>query len=148
MTRSRTKLPEAFDVVLRDVLRATTWTNVALAARLGLSSKTVGRYIHRQAVPPAARRHSILAALRELEPSLLMRLASSLGLAEDALPRRPPPPADLTALQPILEAATLEVAERLDSGPIRVRAALAGFIARLVEGNIDVRSAQALLTRL
>jgi transcriptional regulator with XRE-family HTH domain len=133
--------------VLLDVLGATQWTNVALAARLGVSTKTVGRYLHGQAVPPAARRHGILAALRDLEPSMLLRVAASLGLAEDALPRRPPPPADLNALQPIVEAAAQEVAERVDSGPIRVRAALAGFIARLAEGNVDMRSAHALLTR-
>ena len=86
-------------------------------------------------------------ALRDLDRPLLERVATSLGLSLDAIPPRPRTPADAATSQRILDAATLEVAERLDAGPIRVRAALARFVARLAEGNIDPGTAHALLTR-
>jgi hypothetical protein len=48
-------------------------------------------------------------------------------------------------VQQAINAAVLEVAEKLDAGPIRVRAALAGFIGRLVQADVDARMARGLL---
>jgi transcriptional regulator with XRE-family HTH domain len=140
-------LADTFDAVLFAVLGSTKWTMRDLAARVGVSPKTIGRYVNGRAVPPVARRHGFVAALRDLDRPMLERVATSLGLSLDAIPPRPRTPADAATSQRILDAATLEVAERLDAGPIRVRAALARFVARLAEGNIDPGTAHALLTR-
>ena len=116
-----------------------------LAARFGVSTKTIGRYVSGQAVPPVARRHGLVALLHDVDRPLLARVVASLGLPKDAVP--PPPPPDSASAQRILDAAAQEVAERLDAGPIRVRAALARFALHLAEGNVDPGTAHALLTR-
>ena len=64
MKRSRSPLPAPFDAVLLELLRTTKWTQTLLAARLGVSTKTIGRYVNGQALPPSSRRH-IVAALRD-----------------------------------------------------------------------------------
>jgi transcriptional regulator with XRE-family HTH domain len=143
--RSRSRVGDTFDAALIDLLATTKWTQRQLAARLGVSSKTIGRYVNGQAVPPASRRHGIVAALRDVDPPRLARVAASLGLSKDAVPP-PPPPAPVVAAR-VVDAASQEVAERLDAGPIRVRIALARFVAQLAEANVDPRTAHALLTR-
>jgi hypothetical protein len=145
MTRSSSRQADTFDVVLLDLLRTMQWTQTQLATHWGVSTKTIGRYVSGQAVPPVSRRHGLLAALRDVDRPLLLRLAAPLGLSKDALPPRPP--ADAASSQRILDAAVQEVAEKLDAGPIRVRAALARFVAQLAEGNVDPGTAHALLTR-
>jgi transcriptional regulator with XRE-family HTH domain len=143
--RSRSPIVDTIDLVLLDLLRTAKWTQRQLAERLGLSTKTIGRYVCGQAVPPVSRRHAIVAALRDVDPPQLARIAASLGLSKDVLP--PPPAADPAVAASVVDAASHEVAERLDAGPIRVRAALARFVAQLAEANVDPRTAQALLTR-
>jgi transcriptional regulator with XRE-family HTH domain len=138
---------DSFDRVLHAVRAATGWQLKDLAERFGISTKTIGRYISGQAVPPEARRHGIVHALRDLDPPLLTRVAASLGLShefERALPRPAP---DAALAKVALDAAAQEVAERLDAGPLRVRAALSGFLSRLAEADLDVRTAQALLAK-
>jgi transcriptional regulator with XRE-family HTH domain len=145
MTNGRPGVVDTFDTVLRDVLRVTGWRQLDLAARFGVSSKTIGRYVSGEAVPPMGRRHGIVHALRDLDPALLARVASSLGLStefERALPRPAPDP---TLARQALDAALQEVAEKLDAGPLRVRAAMAGFLARLVQADVDAPMARAML---
>jgi transcriptional regulator with XRE-family HTH domain len=145
VTRSRPNPGDTFRLALLALLGTTRWTQRELAARLGVSSKTIGRYVGGQALPPVPRRHHIVAALRDVDPAMLQRIAASLGLSKDVLPPRPP--ADTVASQRILDAATQEVAEKLDAGPVRVRAALARFVGHLAEASIEPRLAYALLTR-
>jgi len=145
VTRSRSPVVDTIDLALLDLLRTTNWTQLQLAARLGVSTKTIGRYVCGQAVPPVWRRHAIVAALRDVDPPQLARLAAALGLSKDVLPR--PPAAEPAVAARVVDAASQEVAEKLDAGPIRVRAALARFVAQLAEANVEPHTAHALLTR-
>jgi transcriptional regulator with XRE-family HTH domain len=144
MTRP-SRQADTFDLVMLDLLRAMGWTQRQLADRFGVSTKTIGRWVSGQAVPPVARRHGLVALLHDVDQPMLLRVVTSLGLPKAALP--PPPSPDSASAQRIVDAATQEVAERLDAGPIRVRAALARFVAHLAEGNVDPAAAQALLAR-
>lgn len=145
MTRSPPPVVDTLDDALLDLLRTTKWTQRQLAARLGVSTKTIGRYVCGQAVPPVSRRYAIVAALRDVDPPQLARIAASLGLSKDVLP--PPSAAAPDVAARVVDAATQEVADKLDAGPIRVRAALARFVGQLADANVDPRTAQALLTR-
>jgi transcriptional regulator with XRE-family HTH domain len=145
VTRSPAPVVDTFDLALLGLLATTQWTQRQLAARLGVSSKTIGRYVSGQAVPPVSRRYAIVAELRDVDPPQLARIAASLGLSKDVLP--PPPAADPAVAARVVDVATQEVAEKLDAGPIRVRAALARFVGQLAEANVDPRTAQELLTR-
>ena len=78
-------------------------------------------------------------------PCAARAIAASLGLSKDVLP--PPPAADPAVAARVVDAATQEVAEKLDAGPIRVRAALARFIAQLAERERRATHGAGILTR-
>jgi transcriptional regulator with XRE-family HTH domain len=132
-------LVDSFSAVLRDVCSSTRWTQRELARRLGISAKTVGRYVNDGMMPPASRRHGIVHALRGINPALLARVARSLDVADDfvqGLPQAPRVP-DASAVRSVVERAVLEAAERVDAGPGRTRTALQTFLARLAQAGID-----------
>ena len=140
-------LVDSFSNVLRHVRSATQWTQRELARRLGISTKTLGRYENDGVMPPAARRHGIVHALRGINPALLARVARSLDVADDFVEGLPQAPrvVDAGVVRGVVERAVLEAAERVDAGPGRTRAALQTFLARLAEAGIDRDAAHRVL---
>src|ERR1700678_1216943 len=102
-----------FRLVLLLVLQEMKWTQTQLAQRLGVSTKTITRYVCSQSLPPVGRRHGIVYALRELPAPLLLRVAASLNVAADFAVELPRVTRDPELLRPALEAAVAEVAEKL-----------------------------------
>jgi hypothetical protein len=147
MVSARSRAVETFDSVLRDVLLQTGWRHHHLAAKLGVSTKTVGRYTGGQSVPPVAWRHGIVHALRELEPRLLARVAVSLGVSQGFAGGLPRALRDSGHLRLAVQAALGELAERLDASPVRVRKEAGLFLSRLAEAGLDLATAQTLVGR-
>jgi len=145
MATAKPRLADTFDVVLLDVLRVSGWKQRELAARLQISPKTLGRYLRGASTPPVGKRHGFVHGLRELDAALLRRVSVSLGLSDDFATGLPRPARDPDVLRKALEAAADDVAERLDTGPVRVRRALTVFLAHLVEAGLDASTAHALL---
>jgi hypothetical protein len=108
----------------------------------------MGRYVNEQAVPPKHRRHGIVHAFRDLSPPLVARVAASLGVSADFATGLPHRPVDVELARKVVLEGLNDVMERLDTGPLRTRRALALFLGRLVAAKVDPETAQALLVSL
>jgi transcriptional regulator with XRE-family HTH domain len=138
-------MADTFDAVLRDVVHQMGWKQHELAQRLSVSPKTIGRYLSGKVMPPLARRHGMVHALRDIPRPLLTRVTTSLQVSDDFSAELPRPHRDPELARPGLEAAVIEVAEKVDSGPVRVRRALVLFLTRLIEADVDAKTAKELI---
>ena len=140
-------LVDTFRDVILAIRYTTGWTQPVLAQRLGISVRTLTRYTDGRKVPPPSRRHGIVHALSDLDPTLLARVVASLGVAHDFPAGAPVGPRvlDPAVVHQTVEAAVIEAAERVDAGPTRTRLALATFLQRMAEQGIDGATARAVL---
>jgi transcriptional regulator with XRE-family HTH domain len=135
-----------FHTALLRIMAATKWTQVELARRFGVSTKTVSRWVLGKAFPVARVRHGLVYALGDLEAGLLTVFANSIGLPSEVAARVAKP----TAVNPVaaratIEAAITEAADQLNAPPGRTRRALFTFVQRLAEAGIDRVAARDLL---
>jgi transcriptional regulator with XRE-family HTH domain len=145
MPISKPKLVDSLGDVLLDVSSLKGWKRHELASRLELSTKTLNRYLFEAVMPPASRRHGLLHALSDLPAPLLTRLAAVLGLSPDVVASLPKPSRSLDAARPVIEAVVEDMANRVDAGPKKTRAALAAFVTRLLETDVDLKTALTIL---
>jgi transcriptional regulator with XRE-family HTH domain len=138
---------ETFASVLTAVLGATGMTAKTLAARLGLSPKTITRYTCGYGEPPLRARHGIVYALRDIDPGLLTRLVASLGLTHEFISGAPAPAPDAAVAKHVTEAALVELLDRLDVGHVSGRQAVTRFLARLADARIDATTARNALAK-
>jgi transcriptional regulator with XRE-family HTH domain len=143
---SKSKAGEPLGDVLAAIRHATRLNHTELAARLGISVRTLGRYwIHGEA-PPVARRHAMVHALPELDLSLLIRFAAALDLPESvARAARRAGGGDRVQAARTFDAALFRAAELAELPPGRVRKMVEPVLLAMAEHGIDAELGLELL---
>ena len=146
MVTPKARTADSFALVLLDVLAAMKWKQNVLAQKLGVSTKTIGRYVNGQAVPPIGRRIGIVHALSEVDVPLLTRVATSLGVEAQFRGSLPRPVRDLASVKPVLlEKAGSLADDVLDASRPKTTRALILFLKLMVDLELDAKSALGLL---
>ncbi len=140
---------ETFEGVLRAIQQTLGWKWNALAAAMGVSTRTLVRWVYHRDMPAPARRVAIVAALRDLPTDLVARLAASLdvdprigGVAPPAAPADVPERA-----RAILDAAIYAAADAMNARASDLRTALGPILSAIAELGIDARAARAIVER-
>jgi transcriptional regulator with XRE-family HTH domain len=108
-------------------------SQIELAARFGISAKTLSRWEYGERVPTRAQALDIVHQLAPMRPPRLAELARALGVEAPADPAAPDPSAAR-----IIDEAVWRTAEELDVSAQLVRRALAGVLARV--GDVTILS--------
>ena len=122
-------------------------TQVELARRIGVSSRTVARWKRGRWFPPPAQRLAILHGLRDVARPRVEAMAASLGVPAGSIPVavRAPRDVDARAAKLALDAAMFAACARLDVSAREVRDAFLPLLARVAELGLDAGEAHALL---
>ncbi len=156
----------AFHYALRSLRRELGWNQHALAARFGVSVRTLTSWECGYTLPQPKQRLHVVLSLREAPPQHVLNVAAALGMSgdpavapflqpfEDALaaledddapslpapPPLPPPPRPTPeAVRAAADSVVLEAANHLDVRPNDVRAIVAKVVAacRAIGANVD-----------
>lgn len=140
---------ETFNDVLDAIHDTLGWKWNALARAMGVSRRTLVRWVYHRDMPAPARRVAIVAALRDLPMDLVARLAASLevdprigGVAPPDAPAHVPERA-----RPVLDAAIYAAADAMNVRAGDLRTALGPILSAIAELGIDARAARALVER-
>ena len=125
-TRRRRSEAERFRVALLRLRSEEDWTQRTLAAKLGVSKRTLSNWECGYWLPPFKQRLHVLLSLRDAPPEHVLEIADALGVSSD--------PAVATFLQPYKDAldppapapdvAALPAPPRRPTDPARLRSAL------------------------
>jgi transcriptional regulator with XRE-family HTH domain len=118
------------------------------AARMGLSRRTLQRYVERSSTPSPKRALAMLQRLTDLPPSLFNRLADGLAVPADKRPRPPTAysvprvndPAEHTAMTLMLYTA----AEAHGVAPAAARQIAVALLDHATQRSLDVPTARAI----
>jgi hypothetical protein len=120
---------------------STRWSHAETARRLGVSGKTLTRYMTTR-VPKGARRRDMVRALDGVDPALQARLAALLEVEHT------PVMAKSAARPGTADAVTMAIykaAEEHDLTPAKARAVVRAFLNMMVEHGVDASTARAAL---
>jgi transcriptional regulator with XRE-family HTH domain len=116
-----------------------------LAARLRVSSKTIGRWENDGEMPPLAQRKHLASSFSDAPSHLHAALVDALELDPSfAASLAPSSPASSSAAS-VVDGALLALCERADVSPARMRAVLADFLRRIEQAGLSLASTRALL---
>jgi transcriptional regulator with XRE-family HTH domain len=133
-----------FGAALQAVRAALGLSQDVFGARLGVSRRTLTRWEIHDELPPVGQRKHIATSFPNAPPELRAALVRSLGLddafvASLAAPRQTPSaPADL-------DGAFLDLCERVDVAPGRLRVGLVDFLRRAEASGFSLEEARARL---
>ena len=116
------KRSEDFGLALRRVREALHLPQDAFGARLGVSRRTLTRWEAHGELPPIGQRKHLATSVPDVPSELRAALVRSLGLDDSFV-------AAVAAPRP--DGAFLELSERLDVPPARLRPALVEFLRRV-----------------
>jgi hypothetical protein len=142
---SRAALADALTAV-----RSAIGTHVATAELLGMSRKSLERYIYEHGLPPKARRPGMLHALSgHVDAALIAKLGVALEVPEAHWPqavlasRKAPPIADApaAALQAHIEVAIFAAAERFNVPAAQARLVAFDVLSRIVQLGVNTEAA-------
>jgi transcriptional regulator with XRE-family HTH domain len=136
-----------FGVALRAVRAALGLSQDVLGARLGVSRRTLTRWECHDELPPVGQRKHIATSFQDAPYELRAALVRSLALGDGFVasfvaPRPAPPPAGAD-----LDGAFLELCERVDVAPGRLRAGLVEFLRRAEASGLSLQTTRARLDR-
>jgi transcriptional regulator with XRE-family HTH domain len=135
-----------FGDALRAVRAALHLSQSDLGARLGVSRRTLTRWEIHDELPPIGQRKHIATSFPDVPQELRAALVRSLALGDEfvAAPAAAPPaprPASLPAAA--LDGAFLELCERVDLAPGRLRLALVEFLRRAEAMELSLQAIRA-----
>jgi transcriptional regulator with XRE-family HTH domain len=158
-----------FRVTLTALREELGWNQGDLAARVGVSVRTVSNWENGYWLPPEKQRLHVLLALRDVPPAYVLQIAETLGLTADpahasllqpfrdalaGVAERPPvanvapprpPRVDGATLKRAIDAAVREVSDALDAKPNDVRAGVSRVLAACRELGGTIEDAHAAL---
>jgi DNA-binding XRE family transcriptional regulator len=129
------KRSTGFGLALQAVRAALGLPQDVFGARLGVSRRTLTRWEVHDELPPVGQRKHIATSFPDVAPELRATLVRSLQLDDRfvsslAAPGPARSPAAPTAPAAALDGAFLQLCERVDLAPGRLRGALAEFLRR------------------
>ncbi len=134
-----------FGLALQAVRASLRLSQEDFGARLGVSRRTLTRWEIHDELPPVGQRKHIATSFPDAPAELRAALVRSLGLGAAFV-------ASLTAMagpapQPAvsLDGALLELCERVDVAPGRLRVALVHFLRRAEAGGLSLQATRAAL---
>jgi hypothetical protein len=140
---SRERLAE----VLHAIQVTLGWKSNELARRMGVTPRTLVRWVHHRDMPAPARRVAMVAASRDLPADLVQRLALSLEVDPRvggvALPTASAPAPD--GARATLDAAVYAAADQLEVRAGDLRKALAPVLSAMEALGVDARTAREIL---
>lgn len=139
-----TKRSTRFGAALSAVRNALGLSQDVFGARLGVSRRTITRWEIHNELPPVGQRKHIATSFPDAPVELRAALVRSLELGDRfvvsfAAPRAAPPAPGT------LDGAFLELCERVDVAPGRVRGPLVAFLRRLDANGLSLEAACAQL---
>ena len=140
-TRGMTAAKETLNEVGGAILAETGWRHNALANLLGVSGKSLRRYMNGHP-PPAGRARDMVRSLATVQPALAARMAASLGVDAGLVPTVSLTP---TLADAVVAMTVYKVADELDLAPRTTRDAVRMFLDAMVEHGLDARTARAAL---
>ena len=143
----------SFGLALQAVRAALGLSQEDFGARLGVSRRTLTRWEIHDELPPVGQRKHLATSFPDAPAELRAALVRSLGLGDAfvaSLQAMAPSRAAATAQQPAvsLDGALLELCERVDVAPGRLRAALVDFLRRAEAGGLSLQATRAALERV
>ena len=138
------KRATSFGSALSAVRNALGLSQDVFGARLGVSRRTLTRWEIHNELPPVGQRKHIATSFPDAPVELRAALVRSLELGERfvvsfAAPRAAPPAPGT------LDGAFLELCERVDVAPGRLRGALVGFLRRAEASGLSLEETRAQL---
>ncbi len=142
----------SFGLALQAVRAALGLSQEDFGARLGVSRRTLTRWEVHDELPPVGQRKHIATSFPDAPAELRAALIRSLELGEPfvaSLTAAGPSGAAPVATQaPVsLDGALLELCERVDVAPGRLRVALADFLRRAEAAGLSLQATRAALER-
>jgi transcriptional regulator with XRE-family HTH domain len=132
-----------FGKALRAVRAALGLSQDVLGARLGVSRRTLTRWEIHDELPPIGQRKHIATSFPDAPHELRVALVRSLALGDAFVaPLVAPPPAPAAAAVD-LDGAFLELCERVDVAPGRLRAGLVSFLRRAEASGLSLQATRA-----
>jgi transcriptional regulator with XRE-family HTH domain len=151
---------ESFRVTLARLRAELGWNQEALAAKLGVTARTLSNWENGYWLPPVKQRLHVLLALRDVPPQYVLAFAEQLGLAtdpahdaflqpfRDALEPEPVEGgAESVALKGAVDAVVKEVAGALGARLEDVRAGIARVLAAGVKMGATIEEVHEAVVR-
>jgi hypothetical protein len=127
---------ESFEEAVAAVQASTRFSHFELAVRLGVSGKSLRRYMNGTR-PPASRGRDMVQRLTGIDPALQQRVAASLGVSTG-----PENAADLRHAKAVLDAAILQACEQYGLLPQSVRAIARILLDAVQQSGLDPSKAR------
>jgi DNA-binding XRE family transcriptional regulator len=142
----------AFAIALRALRDSLDESQGTFGARLGVTQRTMTRWEVDGELPPLAQRKHLATVLGGARPDLVAPLHAALGLPADFVqmlapaPMASAAPVSTDAARAALDTAVATMAEDLDVGPRKLRAAVVELLRCLQETGLPLEAARLLLT--
>jgi transcriptional regulator with XRE-family HTH domain len=141
---------KAFAQALRSVRKSLGESQDTFGARLDVARRTLTRWEIRGELPPMAQRKHLATVLGDVRRDLQDELLESLELGDEfaaLVSERAPDtqPRDPAAALAGVDAAVLAMAEELDVGPRKLRAALTRLLVRLEAAGLSLAAARGVV---
>ena len=128
--------------LLLRILKDRETTQAELAKLLGVSQKTLSRWLHGQSAPDLLQGHGLAVVLGAQSPGEAQEIREALGLTDPDAAQSAP---NRAMLGSALEGALFEATETLGAPPQKVREAVAQVLDRVASLKVDARTAAKLV---
>jgi transcriptional regulator with XRE-family HTH domain len=127
-------------LALRAVRDALGLSQDAFGARIGVSRRTLTRWEIHDELPPIGQRKHIATSFPDAPAELRERLVRSLELGDAFVVSIAHPPLSPGQVAAAVDGAFLELCERLDVAPGRLRGVLADFLRRAEASGLSLQA--------
>jgi transcriptional regulator with XRE-family HTH domain len=140
-------------LLLIEVCRALQWSQRELGLKVGVSRRTVSRWMARQSAPSSSELAVLARIVYGVNPTLAEQLAAAMGQTLVGLGIAPPPPPPLAtppapapkvaSVLDLIDCVVCSVAEAADLSPKTVRPMVLLALRRAHELGLDLEKASA-----